>query len=642
MDEPDLVHAVMAQAPRTHSLMNGSILTCLTLTASVALAGCAEPAQTPGTEATGAETPSATEASRHAPNPLRNVYFGETHLHTAYSLDAFIGGARLDPDSAYRFAKGEEVTLYGKPHAIGRPLDWVALTDHAEYLGEMYSAIQPVAPGHDQPQLEELRNLRSLDERRAWFAKYVVENNRGANPQHPPFWQGPETTKSGWRVAIDAAERHNDPGRFTALIAFEWSSAPQGANLHRNVIFRDGHVPEMPMSSYEIPREDGLWAWMAEQEAAGIELLAIPHNSNASKGLMFGSRDPAGNPFDLEYARTRQHFEPLIEMMQIKGNSEVHAQFWKNDEFADFENATSLSRFSGRKIAEGNFVRSGLKQGLAHGQSLGANPFKYGFIGGTDNHNGAPADVTESDWPGSHGPEDGSIEARRTGEVGGWAESKDLNPGSLAAVWAEENTRASIFDAMRRKESYATSGPRIRVRMFGGWDYPADAHRRGDMTAIGYEGGVPMGGDLADAPAGRAPTFLVWAAKDPQSGNLDRIQVIKGWVDREGKTHETIHDVAWSDGRARAADGTLPPVGNTVNLETATYTNTIGDAELAATWTDPAFDPSQPAFYYARVIEIPTPRWSTYDAVRARLPLLEDVPATIRERAWTSPIWYTP
>ncbi|MCL7991167.1 MAG: DUF3604 domain-containing protein, partial [marine benthic group bacterium] len=432
------------------------------------------------------------------------------------------------------------------------------------------------------------------------------------------------------------------PGRFTALIAFEWSAAPQGANLHRNVIFRDAHVPDMPMSSYEIPREDGLWEWMAGLEEEGMQLLAIPHNSNASKGLMFGSTDPSGSPLDIEYAQTRQHFEPLIEMMQIKGNSEVHAQVWKNDEFADFENATSLSKFSGRTIAEGNFVRSGLKQGLAHEQSLGANPFKYGFIGGTDNHNGAPADVTEGNWLGSHGPEDGSVEARRTGEVGGWAESKDLNPGSLAAVWAEENTRASIFDAMRRKETYVTSGPRIQVRLFGGWAYPADAHQRADMVSLGYEGGVPMGGDLTATPSGAAPTFLVWAAKDPENAHLDRIQIVKGWLDADGAVHERIYEVAWSDGRAMGSDGKLPAVGNTVDLTTATWTNTIGDAELAGSWTDPDFDRSQRAFYYARVLEIPTPRWSTYDAVRSGLPLLEDVPATIQERAWTSPIWYTP
>ena len=608
----------------------------------LATAACGERTDTAPAPAATTAAGAAAESTRPAPDPLKRAYFGETHLHTAYSLDAFIGGARLDPDSAYRFAKGEDVRLYGRLHNIGRPLDWVALSDHAEYLGEMYSTINPDAPGHDQAQLQELRNLESLEDRRAWFARYVVENNRGDNPQHPPFWQGFETTKSAWQVAVETAEEHNDPGRFTALIAFEWSAAPAGANLHRNVIFRGSQVPDMPMSSYEIPREEGLWDWMAGLEADGMELLAIPHNSNASKGLMFPAVDVAGNPLDYEYAERRQHFEPLIEMMQIKGNSEVHREFWAADEFSEFENATSLAKFSGRAIEARNFVRQGLKQGLAFEKSLGANPFKYGFIGGTDNHNGAPSDVTESNWLGSHGPEDGSVEARRTGEVGGWAESRDLNPGSLAGVWAEENTRASIFDAMRRKESFATSGPRIQVRLFGGWDYPDTAHQRDDMVALGYEGGVPMGGDLTAAPQGEAPEFIAWAAKDPINGNLDRIQIIKGWVDAEGNTHEAIYDVAWSDGRKKGSDGKLPPVGNTVDLTTAEYSNTIGDTELSAAWTDPDFDPSQMAFYYARVLEIPTPRWSTYDAIRAGLPLLDDVPATIQERAWTSPIWYTP
>jgi hypothetical protein len=574
------------------------------------------------------------------PNPLRNAYFGETHLHTAYSLDAYIGGARLQPDDAYRFAKGEDVTLYDKPHNIGRPLDFVALSDHAEYIGEMYSTMVVGAPGHDQDELDELRNLSSLDEKRAWFAKYVVENNRGENPQHPPFFMGVETTKSAWQVAIDAADKHNNPGRFTALIAFEWSAAPGGANLHRNVIFRDAKVPDMPMSSYEIPREDELWDWMAGLEAEGMRVLAIPHNSNASKGMMFPGTDASGNPIDLEYAQRRQHFEPLIEMMQIKGNSEVHARFWGNDEFADFENATSLSKFSGRAIEENNFVRWGLKKGLAYEQALGANPFKYGFIGGTDNHNGAPSDVTEGNWPGSHGPEDGSVEARRTGEVGGWAESKDLNPGSLAAVWATENTRTAIWDAMKRRETFATSGTRIKVRFFGGVDLPGDPKDGATMVEQGYEVGVPMGSDLPSI--GSAPTFTVHAIKDPDGANLDRVQIIKGWVDGQGELHERIVDVAWSGNRAPGPDGKLAPVGNTVDLTTATYSNAIGSSQLMGSWTDDVFDPEQYAVYYVRVLEIPTPRWSTYDAVRNNLPLLEDVPATIQERAWTSPIWYTP
>jgi hypothetical protein len=614
---------------------------CLICGAVMATIACGGPmSEGPTHGVTDAEKTSAAAGAVVVSNPLRDAYFGDTHVHGAYSLDAYIGGARLEPDDQYRFAKGEPVTLYGKPHSLRRPLDFVALSDHAEYIGEMYSAIVADAPGHDQEQLEQLRNLSAPEDRRAWFAKYVVENNRGADPQHPPFFTGFNTTKSAWSLMVEAAERHNEPGRFTALIGFEWSAAPGGANLHRNVIFRDANVPDMPVSSYEVRREDQLWEWMAELEERGMQVLAIPHNSNASKGMMFPKVDAAGDPIDLEYARTREHFEPLIEMMQIKGNSEVHARFWSSDEFADFENATSLSKFSGRTIEERNFVRWGLKRGLAYQRELGANPFKYGFTGGTDNHNGAAADVAEDDWVGSHGPEDGSVDARRTGEVGGWAESRELNPGSLAAVWAEQNTRASIFDAMRRRETFVTSGPRIKVRFFGGTDLPGDPSDPTTMVEQGYEAGVPMGGDL-DASEG-PPTFTVHALKDPDGANLDRVQIIKGWVDADDGLHEKIVDVVWSGDRMPGEDGKLPPVGNTVDLTTAKYTNTIGVPQLMGSWTDDDFDPAQHAFYYVRVLEIPTPRWSTYDAVRNGLPLLEDVPATIQERAWTSPIWYTP
>ena len=606
------------------------------------LLSCGAPpqAEPESVAAAGADDQTTDAGSSGKSNPLRNAYFGETHMHTAYSLDAYIGGARLTPLDAYRFAKGETVTVDGKSHSRHRPLDFVAVSDHAEYIGEMYSAMVEGAPGHDQELLHELRNLQTLEEKQQWFAKYVVENNRGDSPQHPPFYQGPDTTRSAWQVAVDAAEEQNEPGRFTAFVAFEWSGAPNGGNLHRNVIYRDAHVPDLPMSSYELRREDELWEWMAEHEALGSKALAIPHNSNASKQMMFAPNDAAGSPIDLEYAQRRQHFEPLIEMMQIKGNSEVHRKFWAADEFADFENADSIQKNSGRTFQKRDFVREGLKLGVAYEQSLGANPFKYGFIGGTDNHNGVPSDVAEDSFVGGHGPEDGSVEARRTGGVGGWIDGKDLSIGSLAAVWATENPRAAIWDAMKRRETYATSGPRIQVRFFGGVDLPGETADASTMVEQGYELGVPMGGDLG--PTGAAPTFTVYAQKDPDGANLDRIQVIKGWVDRDGELYEQIVDVVWSGDRQPGPDGKVPSVGNTVDLETAKYTNDIGATTLMGSWRDETFDPEQHAFYYARAIEIPTPRWSTYDAVRHDLPLLEDVPATIQERAWTSPIWYSP
>ncbi len=575
-----------------------------------------------------------------ASNPLRNAYFGETHMHTAYSLDAYIGGTRLMPSDAYRFARGKTVTVDGKAHTPHRPLDFVAVTDHAEYIGEMYSTMVERAPGHDQELLQQLRNLQTIEEKQQWFLKYVVENNRGTTPKHPSFFAGQGTVKSAWQVTIDAAEQHNDPGNFTAFVAYEWSAAPGGGNLHRNIIYRDTHVPDAPMSYVDINREDGLWAWMAEKEALGMKALAIPHNSNASKQMMFPKVDANGDAIDLEYAQTRQHFEPLIEMMQIKGNSEVHRKFWAADEFADFENADSIQKYSERTFHKGDFVREGLKMGVAFEKQLGVNPFKYGFIGGTDNHNGVPSDVAENGFVGGHGPEDGSVEARRSGGVGGWIDGKDLSIGSLAGIWAPENTRASLWDAMKRRETFATSGPRIKVRFFGGVDLPANPDNAQALVAQGYELGVPMGGDLGST--GAAPTFTVHAIKDPDGANLDRIQIIKGWVDANGETFELIIEAAWSDGRQRGADGKLPPVGNTVDLKTALYTNTIGAVELTGSWTDETFDPEQNAFYYARVLEIPTPRWSTYDAVKHDLLLLEDVPATIQERAWTSPIWYSP
>ncbi len=574
------------------------------------------------------------------PNPLRNAYFGETHMHTALSLDAYIGGTRLMPSDSLRFAKGAPVVVNGRHKQLSRPLDFAAVSDHVEYLGEMYSTIFPDAPGYLQDDLQELRSLQSLEEKQQWFYQYVISNNRSDNPTHPPFYQGPETTKSGWQIIIDAAEEHNDPGNFTAFIAFEWSAAPGGGNMHRNVIFRDSTVTDLPLSSYDTNKVEELWAWLQTAQDEGSTLLAIPHNSNASKGQMFPEVDNYGDPVDAEYASARAQWEPLIEMMQIKGNSEVHRAFWTADEFADFENANSIQKNSNRYFSKRDFVREGLKLGLAYGQELGENPFKLGFIGGTDNHNGLMADVDESDFIGGHGPEDGSVDRRRTAGVGGWIDGVDLSIGSLAGVWAEENTRASIWDAMKRRETFATSGPRIKVRMFGGADLTANPADPVAMIEDGFANGVPMGGDLS--ASNTAPSFTIYAEKDPMGANLDRVQIIKGWADATGETHERIIDVVWSDDRVRDASGMLPAVGTTVDLETALYTNDIGSGSLIGSWTDDKFDPQQHAFYYARAVEIPTPRWTTYDAVRHGLPLLPDVKATIQERAWGSPIWYTP
>ena len=578
-------------------------------------------------------------AATAEPNPQRNAYFGETHMHTALSLDAYIGGTRLLPSDSYRFAKGETVVVNGRVKRLERPLDFAAVSDHAEYLGEMFTVMFPEAKGHRNETVVNLRNLQSIKEKQQWFFKYVVGNTRSADPKHPDFFQGEETTRAGWQLVIDAAQEHDDPGTFTTFIAFEWTAAPGGGNMHRNILFRDDEVPALPLDSWTTNKVEELWKWMKETADGGSTLLAIPHNSNASKGQMFPTVDSFGNPIDAAYATTRAEWEPLIEMMQIKGNSEVHRSFWKADEFADFENGDSIQKSSERTFSKRDFVREGLKLGLAHEREFGINPYKLGFIGGTDSHNGLMSDIVENDFIGGHGAEDGSVVRRREGGVGGWIDGPDLSIGSLAGVWAEENTRASIWDAMKRRETFSTSGPRIQVRMFAGDGLSATADAM-KIVAEGYSTGVPMGGDLP--PTTKAPVFTVHAEKDPIGANLDRIQIIKGWVDAEGTTHEAIVDAVWSGDRSRGEDGRLAPVGTTVDLETAAYTNDIGAASLTGSWTDPAFDPGQHAFYHARVLEIPTPRWTTYEAVRNGLPLQPGVATTIQERAWGSPIWYSP
>ncbi|MFM7265279.1 MAG: DUF3604 domain-containing protein [Cyanobium sp.] len=573
--------------------------------------------------------------------PRRRPSSAKPHFHTSYSFDAFLGGARLDPDGAYRFARGEEVEVGGQRFRLRRPLDWAAVTDHAEFIGEMETVLQPGSPGHDLPQVRELRNLTTMEEREKWFLDFQ-RGNRSGKPSHFPFWQGPASAASAWRRNLEATARHDQPGVFSTLAGYEWTAVPGGANLHRNVLFRGLKVPATVMSAIDINREDGLWQWMEGLERQGIQVFAIPHNSNGSKGLMFADVDAAGAPINAAYARRRAHFEPLIEMMQVKGNSEVHRAFWANDEFADFENANSMQNFSGRVFRRLDFVRAGLIRGLGHQQILGVNPFKYGFVGGTDNHNGTPGNTAEDNFmAGAHGASDGTVAARRIATVEGWMFARDMSSGALTGVWATSNTREAIWDAMKRKETFATSGTRLRVRVFAGAHLPADLASRPDMLKRALAlGAVPMGGDLPGLKAGQAPQLLVWARKDPDGANLDRIQIIKGWVDAAGKPREKIMDVVWAGQRRPGPDGKLPAVGTTVNLQSATYTNSIGAPVLAGLWRDPEFDPRRPALYYVRVLEIPTPRWSTIDAVRAGLPLLKDVPATIQERAWSSPIWY--
>lgn len=619
--------------------------------ASVALAVACSDATPPAPEAPAAPAPAAvtTPAEPSVPtNPLKEAYFGEQHLHTQYSLDAFLGGEALTPDGAYKFAQGEEVEVSGVTFKIDQPLDWAAVTDHAEYLGEMFSTLNEGELGSDNPQIVELRGLTDYTEREEWFQKYVVSANRsGGKPSHAPFWAGPETSKSGWQKILEATEANYKPGKFTTIPGYEWSGAPQGGNLHRNVFFRDiNHVPDQVMGFAEFNRETELWQWLAQLETQGITGMAIPHNSNASKGMMFDSNMPDGAPLTAEYVTLRNTYERAIEVMQIKGNSEVHRGFWAADEFANFENADSLGLYGGRDLnafGRKNWVRYGLGKGLDYQQKLGVNPYQYGIVGGTDSHNGTMGNVAEDNFmAGSHGAADGAVQPRRDSEIGGWLKGPDLNPGSITGVWAPQNTREAIYDGIYNRETFATSGPRIKVRFFGqfGAAPPVDDYKT--MVEQGYANGVPMGGTLK--PGTGAPSFVVWATKGPREldGNLDRIQIIKSWVDANGEPQDQVFDVVWSDNRTADANGKVPPVGNTVDLKTATFTNSIGAVELKGAWTDPSFDASQGAVYYVRVIQIPTPRWSTYDAVRANLPLQDGVAGWVQERAWSSPIWYTP
>lgn len=593
-------------------------------------------------EASEMTTESASEGSGNVQvNPLKEAYFGETHLHTSASMDAYIGGNRVSTEEAYRFARGEEVMINGSPMKLKRPLDFAAISDHAEYLGETYTLMNPGTPGYDDPIATQMREVDNLEDGLALFVKYVVTPNRTGSKPHPDFWQGVESVKSQWRKNFEATEKFNDPGKFTTIHAYEWSSAPKAGNLHRNVLFRDTVVPEVPFSAVEGRDPQQLWEWMKEQKAKGSKLFAIPHNSNGSKGLMFPDKDLSGNPVDADYIRTRNEMEPLIEMMQIKGNSEVYPKFWPNDEFANFETAESIQNYSDRTFEERNFVRYGLKRGLKYQEDFTMNPFKYGFAGGTDNHNGAPSNVEEDNYSvGSHGLADQTAEARVNNAIDGWATAYDINPGALTGVWADSNTRGAIWDAMKNKETFTTSGPRIKVRMFAGYGLADRYDSYQGMVEAGLANATPMGGDLP-VSSGDAPKIMVWAQKDPIGPNLDRIQIIKGWVEN-GKMMEKIYNVALSDNRSVQADGSVEPLDAPVNMETGAFTTDKGAPELTAVWEDPDFNPAQQAFYYTRVIQLPTARWTLWDEIREGVTFPESVARTLQERAWGSPVWYTP
>ncbi len=585
------------------------------------------------------------------------VLFGDTHLHTDLSVDAGLFGNRLGLDQAYRFAKGEEViSATGQRVRLSRPLDFLVIADHSDG----YGMFQKILDGDPE--------LMKDDTARRWNGM-IKEGGESAvaatlevidlfsRGEMPFDFNDPSVRGSVWEEVIDAAERYNEPGEFTAFIGYEWTSlAPPGNNLHRVVVYRDGAArasQTLPVVTEDSLDPEDLWAALtAYEKQTGGKLLAIPHNGNLSNGMMFALTDMKGDPLTRAYAEERSRWEPIYEVTQIKGDGEAHPFLSPNDEFADYgtwdKGNLNLSEAKTKEMLQHEYGRSALKLGLKLESESGVNPFKLGMIGSTDSHTSLVG-VEEENFCGKHsgavpGPERWSHPAIAAPDGSAAFMGWEQVSSGYAAVWATENTRKAVWDAMKRREVFATTGTRLAVRFFGGWDFSAEDARSRIPAEIGYTKGVPMGGDLFMAPAGKAPTFLVAAIKDPYSGNLDRIQIVKGWLDKIGEVREKVYDVVWGDADKRqpGPDGRVPSVGNTVDVATATWTNTIGDSELITVWSDPEFDSSLRAFYYARVLEIPTPRWTAYDAVRFGIQMDPDVPMITPERAYTSPIWYTP
>lgn len=591
------------------------------------------------------------------------VYFGDTHVHTSISADAGGGGTRLGPRDAYRFARGEQVNSNtGQPVKLRRPMDFFMITDHSDGMGlinDLLAGAPNIMATESGKKFNRAFNeggetaLRAAQELIGQFSQGKLDPKLNYQPGNPAY-------KRVWDLLIQAAEEFNEPHRFTTFIAYEWTSLVEGNNLHRNVIFRDGPerarkvLPFTTTAPVGSPDPRDLWDWMQRYEdSTGGDVLAIPHNGNLSNGMMFALQDDfdAGRPLDTEYAAQRQKWERLYEATQIKGDGEAHPMLSPDDMFADFETwdwgNLDASEKKTAAMLPGEYARSGLKRGLELGKKLGTNPFKFGLVGASDTHTGLSTPENDNFFGKFTAYEPNPNRATHTAK-----ENKELDisyrswryiTSGFTAVWATQNTRGALFDAMERREVYATTGPRMRVRLFGGFDFEAGDAERRDLAKIGYSKGVPMGSDLAAAPDGKSASFLVYALRDPMGANLDRVQIVKGWLDGEGKAQERVFDVAVSGGRTISADGRCETlVGDTVDLSIPAWTNTIGASELGTVWIDPEFDPSLSAFYYARVIEIPTPRWTAYDAVKFKLDLPDEIPLKVQERAYTSPIWYQP
>jgi hypothetical protein len=574
------------------------------------------------------------------------LLWGDTHLHTSYSFDAYtLGNATADPDTAYRFAKGLSVVHPGHRARvqIDRPLDFLVVTDHAEGLGAMAELAggHPVLVANEKGQ--RWQQMLADGELNAVLTEIVGLGTQ--TPEEIEFLYDDRVFRSAWEQIVEAADRHNDPGHFTAFIGWEWTSTPDGLNLHRIIFTPDGKdkaVQYLPFSLNDSEKPRDLYNWLAKTASeVDTDFVAIGHNSNLSNGRFFPLEDEDGRPIDADYARLRERWEPVEEMTQYKGDSETHPLLSPSDEFADFERYKHLLDGGPLEHVEGSYVRAGLIRGMQLEAEIGVNPYKFGMIGATDTHTGL-ASAEEGNFLGKYAQD--SIPENKAKETVPGSFGWDASAMGFAGVWATENTREAIVEAFKRKEVYATTGPRIRLRFFGGWEFRERDSRAKDLAARGYEKGVPMGGDLANAPKGKAPSFLISAVKDPLDANLDRVQIVKGWVAADGGAQERVYNVAWSDDRQLDNEGRLASVGNTVSLATGRYENNIGAVELTTVWTDPDFDPALRAMYYVRVIQIPTPRHTLLDTIALQQPpeAADGHAAVIQERAYSSPIWYTP